>query len=290
MFLIMICPICATSRCGPSFTSSSDICSFSYFFCSTCSLLFQDPTVPMKEGDVYNAKYIIKRSQGFEEPGIVAARERTAEYYYDKLEARTTKGNLLEVGCATGLALKVAKRRGWKVFGLEVNKEAALMARQLVGFRAVQAGELNEHMFPDEYFSLVTMFDVLEHIQKPVNLLALLRKKMAPFGRLFLVTPDINSISFRLLKNKWPHCVQEHLFLYSPKAMNQLLRVTGFRLLEYGRAPKYVNLVILRRHLEVHPKISFYRPVHWLMRKASIWQNRTFQFNMGEMYVLAERE
>ena len=53
-------------------------------------------------------------------------RKKTAEHYFRWVEKFVNKGNLLEVGCATGLALKVAQDHGWKVFGVEVNEKAAI--------------------------------------------------------------------------------------------------------------------------------------------------------------------
>ena len=124
----------------------------------------------------------------------------------------------MEVGCATGLALKVAQTQGWKVFGVEVNEQAALMAKDVLKADVVRVGHLSDGMFPDNYFSLVTLFDVIEHIPHPVEFMSLLHKKMAPGSHILFVTPDIDTLSFKVLKEKWPHFVQEHLVLFSQKA------------------------------------------------------------------------
>ncbi len=283
------CLVCLNQQSTHCLTLQTPAGKIAYFRCPGCSLVFQDPGVPFKDQEIYNADYIQKRSQDPWDLNIARPREKTAEHYYRWIEKFVTKGNLLEVGCATGLGLKVAQNHGWKVFGLEVNAKAALIANELLKADVVRVGHLNDEMFPDKYFSLITLFDVIEHIPHPVEFLSLLHKKMAPGGSILFVTPNVDTLSFKILKEKWPHFVQEHLLLYSPKSIDRLLKETGFMPKAHGWATKYISIEMLKTHSEHHPNAFFYKPISWLLGKTSLLNQGVFPFNLGEMFVLAQK-
>jgi len=282
------CLVCHAKGPGHCLTLKTPVGNIAYFRCPECSLVFQDPEVPFKAEEIYNADYIQKRSQDPGNLNMARPREKTAEHYYRWVAEFVNKGNLLEVGCATGLALKVAQKQGWNVFGVEVNEQAALIANRVLKADAVRVGHLNDGMFPDNYFSLVTLFDVIEHIPHPVEFLSLLHKKMAPGGSILFVTPDVDTLSFKILKEKWPHFVQEHLLLFSPKSIDRLLKETGFTPKAHGWATKYISIEMLRTHAQHHPNTLLYGPISWILGKTPLSQ-AVFPFNLGEMFVLAEK-
>jgi len=282
------CLVCPSKQSHHCLTLQTPAGKIAYFQCSACSLIFKDPGVPFKAEDIYNADYIQIRSQNPGNPNISGPREKTAEHYMRWVEKYVTKQNLLDVGCATGFALKVAQAQGWNVFGVEVNAKAALIAKDVLKADVVRVGHLNDMMFPDEYFSLVTLFDVIEHIQDPVQFLSILRKKIAPGGSILLVTPNIDTLSFKILKEKWPHFVQEHLFLFSRKSMDRLLNETGFMTKKYGWATKYISFEMLQSHSKNQPN-PFYKPMSRLLGRIPFPAQTVFPFNLGDMFVLAEK-
>jgi 2-polyprenyl-3-methyl-5-hydroxy-6-metoxy-1,4-benzoquinol methylase len=151
-------------------------------------------------------------------------------------------------------------------------------------------GNLNDGMFPNEYFSLVTLFDVIEHIPHPVEFLSILRKKIVPGGSILFVTPNVDTLSFKILKEKWPHFVQEHPLLYSPKSIHRLLKETGFMSKAHGWATKYISIEMLKTHAQHHPNALFYKPISWILGRIPALDHVVFPFNLGEMFVLAEKK
>jgi 2-polyprenyl-3-methyl-5-hydroxy-6-metoxy-1,4-benzoquinol methylase len=283
------CLVCSSKRSDHCLNLQTPAGKITYFRCPECSLIFQAPGISFKEEDIYNADYIQKRSQNPDNLDTARSRKKTAEHYYHWVEKFVNKGNLLEVGCATGLALKVAQDHGWKVFGVEVNEKAASLAKDVLKEDVIKVGNLNNDMFPDEYFSLITLFDVIEHIPHPVEFLSILHKKTAPGGSILFVTPNIDTLSFKILKEKWPHFVQEHLALFSPQSMDRLLKETGFMPKAHGWATKYISIKMLRTHSEHHPNAFFYKPISWILGKIPFMGQTIFPFNLGEMFVLAEK-
>lgn len=284
-----ICLICFNpnpTRCLTLKTAGGAI---AYFRCPACGLVFQDPNAEFNEQAIYNADYIKKRSQDPNNLTIARPRIKTAEHYYRWVDQFVTKGNLLEIGCATGLALKVAQEKGWQVYGVEVNGPAAAVACDVLKADVVRVGNLNDQMFPDGHFSLVTLFDVIEHIPHPLEFMKTLSKKIAPGGHILFVTPSVDTMSFKLLKEKWPHFVQEHLLLYSPKSIARLLSATGFKLNAHGWATKYISIGMLKTHADNHPNTRLYKPISSILGLMPAINQAVIPFNLGEMYVLAEK-
>jgi 2-polyprenyl-3-methyl-5-hydroxy-6-metoxy-1,4-benzoquinol methylase len=81
------------------------------------------------------------------------------------LNVKTT-GRILDVGCASGTLLWLAKQRGFDVRGVEVSRGAAEFARNILGMDVV-CGQLENGHFRDGDFDVVTMIHVLEHLPNP---------------------------------------------------------------------------------------------------------------------------
>ena len=80
-------------------------------------------------------------------------------------------GLLLDVGCATGLFLRLMKENNWSVKGIEPDNSYADSAEQ--NGVCVLRQPLEELALPDDFFDVITLFHVAEHLENP---LACLRK------------------------------------------------------------------------------------------------------------------
>jgi 2-polyprenyl-3-methyl-5-hydroxy-6-metoxy-1,4-benzoquinol methylase len=135
-------------------------------------------------------------------------------------------GRLLEVGCAAGYFLNAA-RTDFEVSGVEPSRWAAAEASRRFGVK-VHAGTLVEAAFPDTHFDVVAMVDVIEHLADPAAVLAECRKVLKPGGLLYLVTPDIGSLSATILRGSWWGLRPAHLHYFSRKTLDSFLAKNGF--------------------------------------------------------------
>lgn len=138
-------------------------------------------------------------------------------------------GRLLDVGCATGLFLTEMRRRpGWQVMGVEPGASAAEFARATYGLD-VYSGDLPSARYPDAFFDVVTMWDVLEHLHAPVSVLGEVRRILRDDGLLILRTPSLDSFDARLFGPYWAGLDSpRHLALYSRCTAGRLLERAGF--------------------------------------------------------------
>ena len=158
--------------------------------------------------------------------------------HYDLMKTFKAGGRLLDIGCSAGFFLKVARDLGWETYGLELSSDTATLARERYGLE-VAVGELQESTFQSNYFDVVTLWDVIEHLADPKKTLSIVQRILKDDGILVISTPNIDGVFPRLsykiahLINYWPHPEPpRHLFQFSKKTLGHLLQITGFELLE----------------------------------------------------------
>jgi 2-polyprenyl-3-methyl-5-hydroxy-6-metoxy-1,4-benzoquinol methylase len=168
---------------------------------------------------------------------------------------------LLDVGCAAGFALTALRERGYDVRGVELSRPMAELARRRIGDEAaVHCGVLEESLFGGAKFDVITMFDVVEHVEDPVAFLATARRMLSPGGVVVFETQNVASRFARLMGVRWQHYkFQEHLWHFDPKTMRVLLAKAGLALVEWSprRGGKHVSLrFLVERAGRVHPLLS----------------------------------
>lgn len=120
----------------------------------------------------------------------------------------------------------------WHVAGTEVSEYAAEYARRKFNFDVRTAKVETAHL-PDGQFDVVTMWEVLEHLQDPQACLSAIYSTMSPGGILGLSTPNFASLT-RLLVGKewWVIGPTEHIYYFTPVTLRKILEQTGFQVLE----------------------------------------------------------
>ncbi len=142
---------------------------------------------------------------------------------------RPLKGRLLDVGCATGIFLELARDRGWEVKGVEPSSWAVSVARSKK--LDVVQGDFEQVEFTS-LFDVITMIDLIEHVANPMSLVEKAKKVLKPGGLLVVVTPDIDSFAARIMGRWWWHLRPPHLCFFSRRSLNYLASKVGFRILK----------------------------------------------------------
>jgi len=130
--------------------------------------------------------------------------------------------SLLDVGAANGLLVEAAGAAGLDAAGVEPSASLAAAARR----RGVdvRTGVLPLAELGERRFDLVTCIDVIEHVTDPVALLHACRERLAPGGRLLVVTPDAASVLARVLGRRWWHLRLAHVGYFTRRTLTDALR------------------------------------------------------------------
>ena len=135
---------------------------------------------------------------------------------------------ILDVGCGIGYFLEVAKERGWDVYGTEYTNEAI----QICSSKGInmQKGILSSRNYQNEEFDIITSFEVIEHINNPIDELTNFYKLLRKGGLVYLTTPNFNSLLRYRLKSEYNViCYPEHLSYYTPKTLKKLFTSVSFK-------------------------------------------------------------
>jgi 2-polyprenyl-3-methyl-5-hydroxy-6-metoxy-1,4-benzoquinol methylase len=191
--------------------------------CNECKLAYINPRYePSEIRDFYDDDYHIFND---------AIQVRQISYALEAIKDINrfkSKGNLLDIGSAKGIFPLVAQKNGFDVTGLEISKFASDFSKKAFGIPTI-SGTVEEADLPKNYYDIITMFDVIEHFRKPKNSMAIIRTALKEDGILVVDTPNINSIYSKFRGTNWGGLGKYHLYYYTHKSLNKLLKDTGFK-------------------------------------------------------------
>jgi SAM-dependent methyltransferase len=201
--------------------------------CKQCGIYCTRPQLSERELVVYYPEnYICFKSAIDREPSSFTRFDRQIAMFRRRkqVEKRSrSKGKILDVGCATGVFLNEMKNNGWECFGVEPDRKASQYAREQFGL-PVKTGYLLDTSFPDNYFDVVSFWDVLEHIQDPSSTLQEVLRILKPGGYLFFSLPNSRSIERSIFKAYWLGWdVPRHYRTFNSKNIKDYLLKQGFR-------------------------------------------------------------
>lgn len=138
-------------------------------------------------------------------------------------------GRLLDFGCGGGAFLKRMADRGWKVTGLDASVGAGRAVQEELGL-PVLTGSLPHPDLSPASFDVVTMWQSLEHVHRPLSILREAYRLLVPGGKLVVATPNVESLPFYWFGPDWFGLdLPRHLTHFTPKSLREMLETAGFR-------------------------------------------------------------
>lgn len=144
--------------------------------------------------------------------------------------------SVLEIGVGPGLNLYSLYPEDCRLHGLEPDEENASIASKR-GSVPVSVGTVEQlpESLQRQSFDVITMFDVLEHIEDDLNGLQIVNDRLAENGVLVLTVPAHQWL--------WSHhdVINHHFRRYSRKQLVEVLKQAGFRV----QRATYFNFLLL---------------------------------------------
>jgi 2-polyprenyl-3-methyl-5-hydroxy-6-metoxy-1,4-benzoquinol methylase len=199
-------------------------------------------------------------------------------------------GRLLDVGCATGIFLKAANASFKYSFGIDISKYATDIAVRELNVNA-KYGTICDMNFSQQYYDVITMWDVIEHVKDPDKYIDIISNIIRPGGLMILSTGNIESIMFKVQKKKWHLLIPpKHLFYFSPKTISMLLNKYGFRVLNIENEGQYTNLGYMMDKLKrLHVKNKTINFFSTIMKKLNLNQYNIYLNLYDVMTVYAKK-
>lgn len=157
-------------------------------------------------------------------------------------------GRLLDIGCSYGLFLKLASQTWQEAYGVELSKDASRYAREILGLN-VFCADIKQANFPNDYFDIITAIEVIEHMQDPKGFITTISRILKPGGLLYLVTPNVQSFSARIMGYRWWSYRKMHLYYFSKNSLSGFLAKNGFSILDSSPYKKTFKIGYIMRQL-----------------------------------------
>lgn len=196
--------------------------------CAVCGLIFVSPRPSRREIDeVYRHGEAHLSPQWF-----VQGREAIAPRLRARRDARLVQryaggGSLLEIGPGRGTFLAAARRRGFDVFGVELNPTQASFIRGELGIPCAESLEAAPELAGGQ-FDVIYHRDVLSHFYDPHEEMQRLRALLKPGGLHIFETGNLADVDHRYLPLIASFQYPDHLFFYGQRSLRKLLDQTGF--------------------------------------------------------------
>ena len=203
--------------------------------CRNCGLVYRNPRESKEESlETYKYSYWtpLKKESWYKRMMIFFERA------LKKIEKIEPKGRLLDLGCGFGYFLDLAKKRGWQAYGVEVSNSASQFATQEFKLDIFQ-GELEDAQFASNYFDVVAMWNVLEHLHDPLALLKEVNRILKKDGLVAMRVPnmDFQLPGFRFFKKieklanifRIDNPFVIHKYSFSKDTLKSILKTAGFK-------------------------------------------------------------
>ncbi|TGL62704.1 class I SAM-dependent methyltransferase [Leptospira ognonensis] len=208
------------------YTSQGIYKGISIYECKTCGLQSQYPR--QNQTNLYDADYY----KGKAEYTYIDERETETFHRYvwnarlDNIQKYISSGKLLDVGSSFGGFLKSAKEKGFAVQGVEISSYASKHANENE-IPTFQGSLLDAH-FPDASFDVITLVEVIEHLENPKIIFSELGRILKPGGLLLLQTANFEGWQAKEEREKYHYYMPGHVYYYSDSVLKKILTPLGF--------------------------------------------------------------
>jgi 2-polyprenyl-3-methyl-5-hydroxy-6-metoxy-1,4-benzoquinol methylase len=192
--------------------------------------------------------------------------------------------NLIDIGCASGAFLYAAtKLTNWNVHGVEPSLKLVEFGKKEYDVH-IKQGVFKVEEYSDTKIDIISLWDVLEHVNEPELLIEEVSKTLVNGGYLIINVPNLDSIFARLLGYSWPFYLAVHIHYFKNQTIQKLLKKQNFEIC-YERAyfqQLGLGYILYRMSNSVTQKFKY---------------NRIFQFldiipawyNMGQTTFVAKK-
>lgn len=168
---------------------------------------------------------------------------RNLEKFLKKVRQYMPSGKLLDVGCAMGYFVELANNAGYDAYGFDPSEFAAQEARRIVGERRIKIGTIDSVSYPKNSFDVITLFDVFEHLQNPLEDIKKLTTFLKPNGIIIIATGDTESWAAKAFGRRWTfYNPPQHLFFFNKANLVLLLSKSGLTPVYWFRIGKWLSL------------------------------------------------
>lgn len=253
--------------------------------CRKCGLVYANPRW---DSSVVRESYSVVEDPTYveEREGRVLTFGRNLKPFEELVGNGSRTRRLLDVGCHIGVMVELAKERGWDAWGVEPSTWAAEQARAR-GLHVI-TGTLADAGLEENYFDVVTMWDVIEHLTDPAAELRQVHRVCKPGGIFAIHTIDIESQFAKLMGRRWPWLMEMHLYYFSPRTLGKMLEQIGFQVIHSSAQGRFLRLGYFATRIEPYNKFVS-QTIQSVARRLNL-TGLAIPVNFGDLFTLYARK
>jgi len=236
------CPFCNSTALKKFSAHASDTavpCSVQMVECTSCISAWQWPFHRSEKESisVFDDAYETGAEDSYFDP---IKREAIATIQCDFIINQYPRtGKLLDIGCGDGSFARIMANNNWQVTGLDpalphsVNQQPSACNIQFV------RGTIDD-ISDNELYDVITLWDVVEHLENPQNLIAEAASRLIPGGLLVIETGNYQSAGRITAGYNWWNYQLDHRWYLAPPQLQNLMKESGlcdFRLADRVMRP-----------------------------------------------------
>lgn len=219
------CPICENDSFAHLFKKNNE----PFVKCNNCSLVLINPRPnyeKIKEtyGDDYSRDYAKKA------PTKLKRSLRRVRLVKNRF---VSAGRWLDIGCSAGFVVKSAKDSGFDAFGIDIEPWGINYGKTNLQLNNLVAGTIENQTYPDQYFDVISLYDVIEHVPNLNLLVKELKRILATDGVIHIITPDIGHWRVTKPLSNWKEIKpSEHLYYFKKITLKKLFNKHGLNIVK----------------------------------------------------------
>jgi 2-polyprenyl-3-methyl-5-hydroxy-6-metoxy-1,4-benzoquinol methylase len=185
---------------------------------------------------------------------------KAAKFVFDKriknIRKYVKSGNFLDIGTSFGGLMQSASAF-FKVYGIEISKYSGKIAADYSA-GTVHIGTIENHPFEENFFSVITMIELIEHLKNPKEVIEACYKLLQPTGLLVVQTANMEGLQAKKLKSAYNYFLPGHLSYFSKRNLIKLLKEVGFDYIKVYHPVEFGLLPKIRKSMASFKKFTDY--------------------------------
>ena len=222
---MIYCPVCGSESFTRLFQKQNEI----FVRCESCMLVLINPRPIYNQGlstydHDYSEHYAIKSGKKL----------RRCRRWVNRVRRRYgLGGRWLDIGCSVGFVVVAAEEAGFEGYGIDIEPWGLEYGRKNFHLQNLSQGMLEKQHYPDHYFKVISLYDVIEHVPDLNILVAEIKRILTPGGVIDIITPDISHWRVPGLLENWKEIKpSEHLYYFNQHILSRLLQKHGLKIVK----------------------------------------------------------
>ena len=237
-----VCPLCNSGEIEKKFVKEK----IDYYSCKSCTFLFSKPFVNVnfqEKIEDFETVYL----QYFDTNETDDRNFKSLLNWLNK-EFAFDKKNVIDIGCGSGKFVKYLLKNTINSYGIEPSKP--LYDKYLAKSDKFYNSSIKDFVRTcDVKYDIITLLDVLEHVEYPTEFIDDVIKLQSPNGYLIIEIPLYGSMLSSLSGKNWHFFNKYHLSYFTKNRLVVLLNEKGYKLVQSKYRGKYFNIAYFIRYI-----------------------------------------